>query len=84
MALIALAACTSPAERAEQQEQREISECTKLGFQPDTAQFNDCRLQVRASGEQRKADRLSASENIRQFQSNHPGAYLPAGSCVTC
>ena len=72
IALLPLAACSSPEDRVQAAAQRGIDTCIQSGFQPNTPAFDDCRLQVSQRDERRKADRMATSGQIRDFQSNHP------------
>ena len=45
-----LSACGDPAQRAayaQQIEQADHSECLRLGYQPNTPTYGDCRLRIR-------------------------------------
>jgi len=82
MALLAMAACSSPEERAQLEAQKEIAECTQAGYQPDTPAFDDCRLQVRSKEEQKTADRIKAATDIPSLQPNHLDSTLPSGVSI--
>jgi hypothetical protein len=77
--LLLVVACSSPEERAQKEAQKEITQCTKAGYQSDTPAFEDCKLEVRAKEEQRAADRIKAATDMTPLQSSHPGSNLPSG-----
>lgn len=68
--LIGLTGCTSSEQRDQIAEQHEIAECTKLEFTPGTAEFSNCRLQIRALAGQKKANAIAAFGVIQQIQAN--------------
>lgn len=60
LVLLALSACQSPAEKQAEQDKAEVSECTRLGFKPETDAFADCRLQLRTVAAQQMNARANA------------------------
>jgi hypothetical protein len=78
--LVTLAACSTAEERRAHEEQRETAICTRHGLQPGTADFDDCRLQIRSLREQREADRLAASGDT--LHTSNRASSLPAGAII--
>jgi len=78
LCLFALAGCSSPAERAKREAEKEIRLCTEAGYKQGTPAFDDCRLEVKAKSDQRRADRISAADDM----SNVSGRSSPRGMSI--
>lgn len=69
--LCLISACSSAEDREQRLEAKVTAQCTKLGLEPGTAEFDDCRLRVREA-EQAKADERSSSfDSLQHIQSGH-------------
>jgi len=77
--LLAIVACSSPEERAEREAQKEIDECTVVGYKPNTPAFDDCRQQVKDREEKKAADRIKAATDIPSLR---PDSNLPTGVSI--
>jgi hypothetical protein len=53
--LLVLSGCVSPEQAAWERDQYEMNECMRLGFQPGTVEFANCRLQMRSIAAQQDA-----------------------------
>jgi hypothetical protein len=56
--LLVLAACADPAQQAayqQQIEQADNEECLRLGYQPNTPTYGDCRLRLREMRQRERA-----------------------------
>lgn len=74
-----ICACSSAEERQQAQARHEIDECAKRGFTQGTADFDDCRLEVRQREERKVQDRESSFDSLENIESNRPGRGNPAG-----
>lgn len=75
---VLLAGCMSP----EQREQQVINQCQHLGFQYNTPEFSQCRLQIGLAREQMEQQSLQSSlDTSAATLNNIPSMYHPSAKC---
>lgn len=77
-AIALLAACATPAQRAERVMAIHGPYCDKLGFQRDTDPWRNCVMQ------QANAAQAASSAAYSTYQQSRPRTCVPNGSGVTC
>ncbi len=70
--LCLVTACASAEEREQERVNQDIEQCTGRGLQPTSPEFAECRTDLQAAREQRKAARMSAFDTRDQTNPNSP------------